>query len=71
MAQTRAPSPKTARYIKTLASEGLQHPSKLTAARVRESAASVMAHIEPRANNKTVCEPMPPAKADRRYKNMR
>lgn len=58
MAKTRVPSPKTAGYIKHLAGEGLQHPSALNAEQVRELAASVMAHIEPRANNSA---------ADRRY----
>lgn len=53
-----APAPKTARYIKQLASEGLARPSKLKAAQVQELAASVMAHIEPRVNNAKACEPM-------------
>lgn len=61
MAKARVPSPKTAAYIKHLAGEGLQHPSTLNAEQVRELAASVMAHIEPRANNKLQ------SAADRRY----
>jgi hypothetical protein len=59
MAKTRVPSPRTAGYIKSLASQGLQRPSKLTAPQVRELAGSVMSHIEPRANNTTVCKPTP------------
>jgi len=50
------PSPRTAQRIKQLAAEGLARPSKLTAAEVRELAGSVMAHIEPRADN---VEPLP------------
>jgi hypothetical protein len=48
------PAPKTAGYIKRLASEGLKRPSALRAIQVQELAASVMSHIEPRANNTTV-----------------
>lgn len=42
------PSPHTRKDIKHLAGEGLSRPSSLNAAQVRELAASVMAHIEPR-----------------------
>jgi hypothetical protein len=45
------PSPITSPRIKHLAGEGLQRPSKLTAAQVRELAGSVLAHIEPRITN--------------------
>jgi hypothetical protein len=45
-------SPLTSPKIKHLASEGLKHPSKLTARQVEELAASVMRHIEPRRNDK-------------------
>jgi len=45
------PSVRTATDIKHLAGEGLTRPSTLTAAQVRELAASVMRHIEPRAND--------------------
>jgi hypothetical protein len=44
----RVPSPLTSPKIKHLAGEGLERPSKLTTAQIRELAASVMAHIEPR-----------------------
>jgi hypothetical protein len=57
------PAPRTARYIKELAGEGLARPSKLTAAQVQELAASVMAHIEPRATN---TPPKAPTKQPRR-----
>jgi hypothetical protein len=68
MAQNRktpvTPAPKTARYIKELAGEGLARPSGLNAQQVRELAASVMAHIEPRVNTKTlICEPTPKRKS--------
>jgi len=60
MAKSRSvPSPRTANYIKSLASEGLARPSKLNAAQVQELAASVMSHIEPRANNQAICKPTP------------
>jgi hypothetical protein len=47
------PSPKTAPNIKHIAAEGLKHPSSLPAGQVRELAASVMRHIEPRKGGKT------------------
>lgn len=47
-ATPRPPSPLTAPKIKRLAAEALSHPSKMTAAQIRELGGSVMAHIEPR-----------------------
>lgn len=46
------PSPITSKKIKHIAGEGLQRPSTLTTDEVRELAASVMAHIEPRGKEK-------------------
>jgi hypothetical protein len=48
----RPPAPITSQKIKHLAGEGLQRPSTLTAAQVRELAGSVLAHIEPRGGKK-------------------
>lgn len=45
---SRPPAPLTSPKIKHLAGEGLERPSMLTTKQVRELAASVMAHIEPR-----------------------
>jgi hypothetical protein len=68
MATRKVPSPKTAKYIKQIAAEGLARPSGLNAREVQELAASVMSHIEPRVNNTTVCKPTPAPKATKRPK---
>src|SRR5665213_733439 len=47
-APSRPPAPITSPKIRHLAGEGLERPSTLTTKEVRELAASVMAHIEPR-----------------------
>ena len=46
------PSPITSPKIKHIAGIGLRAPSTLTTTQVRELAASVEAHIEPRGPNK-------------------
>jgi hypothetical protein len=42
----------TGTKIKHLASEAMTRPSMLTTEQIRELGGSVMAHIEPRKNNK-------------------
>ena len=44
----RPPAPLTSPKIKRIAGQGLKAPSTLTTKQVRELAASVEAHIEPR-----------------------
>jgi hypothetical protein len=51
-ATPRAPAPMTGTKIKHLASEAMTRPSMLTTEQIRELGGSVMAHIEPRKNNK-------------------
>jgi hypothetical protein len=51
-AAPRPAAPITAPKIKHLAAEALKHPSTMTAAQIRELGGSVLAHIEPRKNNK-------------------
>lgn len=46
------PAPITSPKIKHIAGKGLEAPSTLTTKQVRELAGSVMAHIEPRGNQK-------------------
>lgn len=46
------PSPLTSPTIKHIAGQGLKAPSTLTTRQVQKLAASVEAHIEPRASNK-------------------
>jgi hypothetical protein len=46
------PSPLTSRAIKHIAGQGLKAPSTLTTREVQKLAASVEAHIEPRAKKK-------------------
>jgi hypothetical protein len=48
----RPPAPLTSAKIRSIAGQGLRAPSTLTTKQVRELAASVEAHVEPRANNK-------------------
>lgn len=50
---TRTPAPLTSPKIKHIAGEGLRAPSTLKTKEVQELAASVMAHIEPRATAKS------------------
>lgn len=56
----RPPAPLTSPKIKTIASEGLRAPSTLTNKQIQELGASVMAHIEPRANSKPPAKPKKP-----------
>jgi hypothetical protein len=47
-APPRPPAPLTSPKIKHIAGIGMEAPSRLTTAQIRELAASVEAHIEPR-----------------------
>ena len=58
----KAPSPLTSPKIKKLAARALAAPSMLSTAETRELAASVMAHIEPRAESEAKAGPAKPAK---------
>jgi hypothetical protein len=48
----RPPAPLTGTKIKKLAAEALAHPSMMSTEQIRELGGSVMAHIEPRKNEK-------------------
>jgi hypothetical protein len=57
---SRPPAPLTSQKIKHIASEGLRAPSTLKTQEIQELAASVMSHIEPRANSKPPAKPRRP-----------